>query len=184
MSFLDFHNSQTGIDAGFFEEDNSFAPIPKDTQCLAVIEAAAWAEYNGEEYINTKWRISQPEAYNNRLVWQKLRILDSDPAKKNRAERMLSAIAVNANNGAMIQAMIAAKESNPSNNSLAQLNQGFMVIKLGVWENKETNSSGNFIVAVAKHGGKAPAKQAPATKTPAPKMSAPATDFDFDELPF
>ena len=85
MSFLDFHNSQADAD-GFFEEDNSFAPIPKGTQCLAVIEDAAWAEYNGEKYINTKWRISQPEAYNNRLVWHKLRILDSDPAKKNRAQ--------------------------------------------------------------------------------------------------
>ena len=32
-------------------------PIPNNTALIAAIEEAKWAEYDGEHYINLKWRV-------------------------------------------------------------------------------------------------------------------------------
>ena len=48
---------------------------PDNTQCIAAIEEAKWADYQGESYINLKWRVMRPAEYANRVLFQKLKFL-------------------------------------------------------------------------------------------------------------
>ena len=69
-------------------------PIPDNTQCIAAIEEAKWADWEGESYINLKWRVMRPAEYANRVIFQKLHVMKHGD-KGDKAKRMLMAIDVN-----------------------------------------------------------------------------------------
>ena len=61
MSFF----GNTEVSKEFDMGGGDFAPIPNNTQLKAIIEEAAWATYEGDEYINIRWSALGGE-YNNR----------------------------------------------------------------------------------------------------------------------
>lgn len=176
---------QAQADGGKFEMGGGdLAPIPEDTSVLAIAEEATNKEYEGNRYINVKWRISKPAEYANRVIFQKLHIFD--PAKADKAKKMLAAIASNAGGG-LFTAMEQRNESAPSDMSLAQLCNRPMVLKLGVWELDDKSKSGNWVKAVApaKAGTAAPVAPPAPKPAPAPAPAAPAPDaFDDSDIPF
>lgn len=175
MNFFDNVDTQ----AGAFEASNDFTPIPEGTAVLAAIEQAKNDEYNNNRYINLKWRIAKPVEYQNRVIFQKVRVYDADPSKAATAKQMLAAIAVNAGGG-LFNTMKQANEQTPSDNSLSTLCNRPMVLKLGVWS-MEINGqvkSGNLVRAVSPAKNAAPVQQP--VQQPAQQQPAP----DFDDIPF
>lgn len=164
---------------------DALAPIPDDTSVLAIAEEAKNSEYQGDEYVNIKWRINKPAEYANRVIFQKARPYDADPAKADKGKRMLAAIASNAGGG-LFKAMEQRGEARPSDMSLAQLCNRPMVLKLGVWELEDKSKSGNWVKAVspAKAGTQAAPTPAPAPKPAAKPAPAPVDSFDDSDIPF
>ena len=176
MSFFDLSdNSKINTD-GKFEINTGSALIPNDTTCLAMIDEAGWADYQGDEYINLRWVIAEPKQYADRKVFQKLRVYDTDAKKADKAKQMLAAIDANAGGKLM------ASGEDPTDMMLTKaLINKLMLIK--VMEYEFNDRKGNWIAAVAPRSGKAPA-QAPAAepstrKAPAPTLAS-ADDFESD----
>jgi len=175
-------SSATETDGKFESGGGDMEPIPNNTGCLAAIEEANWSEFQGDEYINLRWRVLQPAAYANRVVFQKIRVLDKDPAKADKAKRMLAAI--DANSGGCLRQL----EGAPTDEDLMRCLSGkkHMGIKVMVWkmEIQGEQRSGNWVSAVAPAGA---AKAAPPPKPkaqPSPQP-APQSDDDFDnDIPF
>lgn len=178
MSFFSGVNQEN---AGSFEMGGGdLPPIPEGTQVLAAVEEAKNSEYQGDTYINIKWRVAQPAEHANRVLFQKVRCYDTDSAKAAKGKQMLFAIATNAG-GKLFQAMEAASEHEPSDMSLTRLCGAPMVLKLGVWELDDKSKSGNWITAVSARKGQAAAQAAvPVAPKPA---AAPVDNFDSD-IPF
>lgn len=190
MSFWNTSDGQTAqTQEGKFEMGGGdIAPIPDGTSVLAVAEEAKNNEYQGDTYINVKWRISKPQEYANRVIFQKVRAYDKDTQKADKAKRMLAAIAANSG-GLLFSAMQQRNESAPSDMSLAQLCNRPMVLKLGVWELDDKSKSGNWVQAVApaKAGTPAPAENpvvAPPVQHQAPAQITPNYDSFDDDIPF
>lgn len=168
-----------------FEIGGSFELLPKDTRFLAAIESATNRTFdNGDRVIEIKWRISKPEQYANRLVFQKLKVYDNDADKVNKAKNMLSAIAVNAG-GKLFSEMQARNEQEPSDQSLASMTMRPMVILLDVWKmtvNGE-EKTGNFVKQVSPINQQVQSAQAPVQAPPAAQAPVTATIQDND-IPF
>ena len=170
-----FKKFQDEINAGTFEVGGGdMAPIPKGTAVLAACESASNESFEDQKYVNLKWRVAQPAQYENRVIFQKVRIYGPPSPKRDTAERMLFAIATNAGGG-LIKAMEAAGEEHPSNQSLQQLCNRLMVLKLGVWD--IDGKTGNWVQAVSPHKGAAPAQPAP------PKPAPDTATASFDDIP-
>lgn len=183
MSFwatADGGNAQQN-DGKFEMGGDALAPIPEDTSVLGIAEEAKNSEYQGDEYINIKWRISKPAEYANRVIFQKVRAYEADAQKADKAKRMLAAIAANAGGG-LFTTMAQRGEDRPSDMSLAQLCNRPMVLKLGVWELEDKSKSGNWIKAVSPAKAGAAAESKPAPKPAA--NTAPVDDFSEDIIPF
>ena len=174
MSF--FENIDT-TSSSFELGGGDFAPIPENTKVLAIAEEAKNDEYQGARSIKVKWRISQPAAYANRVIFQKLQVYTPDKADKHK--RMLAAIATNAG-GQLFQAMQQTGETDPSDMSLSTITNRPMVLQLGIWESEDKSKSGNWVKAVSAR--KSPAG-APAPAPVAPKP-APVADIDDSDIPF
>lgn len=159
------------------------SPIPDGTSVLAIAEEAKNDEYQDNQYIKVKWRISKPAEYANRVIYQKVQVYEKDAAKADKAKRMLAAIASNAGGG-LFTSMEQRNETMPSDMSLAQLCNRPMVLKMGVWELDDKSKSGNWVQAVspAKSGASAPAPAA--APVAAPKPAPAAVDFDDSDIPF
>lgn len=185
MSF--WNSDHKNVGATFETGGGDFEPIPANTGCVAAIKQAAWAEYHGDRYINIQWQILAPEQYKNRVVFQKLRVLDDDAAKADRAKRMLAAIDANAG-GKLLQL-----DRVPDDSDLALALTGrIMAIKLQVWEmvgDDGQERSGNWVSAVAPAGKQrqaaqpAPAAAAPAAQAPTPAAASTVDSF-VDNIPF
>lgn len=177
MSF--WNSDHKNVGATFETGGGDFEPIPANTGCVAAIKQAGWAEYHGDRYINIQWQILAPEQYKNRVVFQKVRVLDADTAKADRAKRMLAAIDANAG-GKLVQLDRA-----PDDSDLALALTGkIMAIKLQVWEmvgDDGQERSGNWVSAVApSKGGQ---QQAPAQQ-PAPAAPIGGGMAMDDDIPF
>jgi hypothetical protein len=172
MSFFDGINTQQNT-----FELGSFDLIPKNTRVVATCEEAKNDSYDGETYINLKWRVNLPQEYANRVIFQKLKVYD--PAKQKSAREMLAAIASNAG-GRLFQAMTASNEQMPSDASLQTLCNSPMVLQLDVWDYK--GKTGNLVRSVA------PYSQRSAAVAHAPvgaQQPAPAAQPQFDDpIPF
>lgn len=153
------------------------APIPDGTSVLAIAEEAKNDEYQDNQYIKVKWRISKPAEYANRVIFQKVQVYEKDAGKADKAKRMLAAIASNAGGG-LFTSMEQRQETMPSDMSLAQLCNRPMVLKMGVWELDDKSKSGNWVQAVA------PAKAGTAAPVAAPAPAPAASSINLDDIPF
>ena len=147
----------------------SIEPIPAKTQVKAAIDEAKWDSYDGEEYISLRWTVLAPADYKNRKIFQKIKV--NDPAKSEKAKKMLGAIAVNAGGGLLKTA------GEPSDSDLQKhlLNKP-MALLLQVWKIKPEDGSdemtGNWISSVSPLKSKA---------APTPP---PAVEFEDDDIGF
>lgn len=188
MSFWNTSDGQSAQsnDGKFEMGGDALAPIPDGTSVLAIAEEAKNNEYQGDEYINIKWRVSKPQEYANRVIFQKVRAYDTDTQKADKAKRMLAAIASNAGGG-LFSAMQQRNESAPSDMSLAQLCNRPMVLKLGVWELDDKSKSGNWVQAVAPAKANTAAPPANPVVAPPVQHQAPAQPAAMafeDDIPF
>lgn len=172
-------------------------PIPNNTALIAAIEEAKWADYQGESYINLKWRVMRPAEYANRVIFQKLKVFSDKQGDK--AKQMLAAIDANCGG------KLAKLRDTPQDEDLMMSLIGKPVaIKVQVWD--INGKTGNWISAVAPAKQQAPqAQQQPTPRQPAPiapqtrQSLAQAshnqqksngyqpqsnTQFDDDEIPF
>ena len=139
MGFFTLSNNQGVETDGNFEMGGG-APIPNNTNCKACIDEIGWDQWEGEEYIKARWTVLDGE-YQNRKVFQKIKVNESDVSKRDKAIRMLAAI--DANCGGKL--MSAGTE--PTDEELLALTNRPMVIKVMTWE--INGKSGNWIAAVS-----------------------------------
>ena len=170
MSFWNLSDTSEKIDnTGNFESSNSMEPIPAGTQVKAAIDEVKFDSWEGDEYISARWTVLAPAEYKNRKVFQKIRVMDADKKKADKAKKMLAAIAVNAGGGLL-------KVASPGDADLQKhLMMKPMALKLDVWEIKD--KTGNWVMAVSPLKAKEP--------EPAPVQAEPEPDFgDEDDLGF
>ena len=165
MSFFDGINTQQST----FELGGTIDIIPKNTRVVATCEEAKNDSYNGENYINLKWRVNLPKEFSNRVVFQKLRVYTED--KQQKAREMLAAIATNAG-GRLFQAMTTNNEQMPSDASLQTICNSPMVLLLDVWELEDKSKSGNWVRSVAPYQ-KQQAQQQASAPVPQPTVDIP-----------
>lgn len=185
MSFFTQSNGQAVKSTGDFENGGNMAPIPEGTQVMAVIDEAKWDTYQNESYISLRWSIAKPQEYANRKIFQKVKVMDTDPAKRDKALLMLAAIDTNA--GGKLQA--AGVQPDTQALASALMNRP-MVLRMSVWESDDKSKSGNWVSKVAPRPQAvqaAPAAPAPAPKPqpkPAPAPARAAFDDLDDDVPF
>ena len=154
MSFFTLSDNTVALPADTFKE-TAIEPIPSNTNAPAIIEGAEWKEYEGDNYINLTWAIVDGE-YKGRKVFQKLRVEDASPQKRDRALKMLSAI--DSNCGGYLR-QLGAK---PSDIDLKmRLSNKPMTIKVEIWEIND--KSGNWVSAIAPINAIQQTEPAPAT---------------------
>lgn len=180
MSFFSLSDGSSAQTDGTMDMGGGeIAPIPKNTNVLAAITESKIDEYQGERYINNAWTILQPAEYKNRKIFQKIRVFDTDSAKKDKAIRMLAAIDANCG-GKLVK---SGKEPTDQLLTQALINRP-MVCNLQVWEIYENQKeveeaakkgisiekigekSGNWIKAVAPRKQAAQEEAKPAEKVP------------------
>jgi len=130
---------------GDYEQKGGVTLIPEGTRVLATIEDIKTQTFEGSshESLNLKWRVEEPEEYNNRVFYQTIRINGSDPfgqyydeSKQEKqikdAFAMLSAIDKNA--GGNIMKLMRK----PTDDELSQfMVSAKMWVLLGVYNNKQ-----------------------------------------------
>ena len=177
--------TETGVS---FEIEGNMEPIPNNTGCIGVIEEVKWSMYETDNYINQKWRILRPEAYANRVVFQKIYPLGKagkDEAYSDRQKRMFAAIDANAGG------KLSKLESIPTDEDLMSALAGkMMAIKVMKWTILAKDSSngeersGNWISAVAPAKSSKPtAPPQVVAKQPAPSVFDNPVSLD-DDIPF
>lgn len=145
MSFFNLSDNSTLDTSGSFSSQEEIKPIPAKTKVKAAIEEVKWDEYEGDEYINITWSVLDGE-YKNRKIFQKVRVKDNDPKKRDKAIRMLVAIDSNAKGG------LVALGREPMEHELqSALMHKPMCIMLQVW--KIDDKEGNWVSAVSPASG-------------------------------
>lgn len=183
MSFWDIPSDEMPTDGNFETGGGDIEPIPAKTKVLAAPDEAKWDEYQGDRYISLRWAVMQPAEYKNRKIFQKIRVMDSDPKKAQKAKRMLAAIDHNAGG------KLVASGQEPDDRLLTTcLVNKPMVLSLQVWELETDDGSmkrGNWVSAVGPRNG-APAKAAePAPQAPQqPRVSQGGGSVYDDDIPF
>lgn len=179
-------------------------PIPNNSDCLANIKAAKWST-KGEgsdkvRFVEVQWQVDEPEAYKNRVVFQKLWVDDLDPnakteekakTKRDKARNMLATIDMNAG-GKLMRSNDA-----PTDDSLAlALTDTKAVIKVMLWEMSDSQNygekiRGNWVSAVkpkdspTSEGEPLPPKASGSGAGGRPSAPAGGGGFDLDdEIPF
>ena len=164
----------TSFDAGGGE----IQPIPNNTALIAAIEEGKWSEYQGEHYINLKFRVMRPQEYANRVLFQKLKVFDAK--KGDKAKQMLAAI--DANCGGKLAKLTDAPEDMDLMTALVGKP---MAVKVQVWD--IDGKKGNWISAVSPAKSQAPVQaQAPKPSAPRPpqRQTPVQVDDDLDSIPF
>ncbi len=184
MSFWQLSDGTQAENTTTFEAGGGeIQPIPNNTQCIAAIEEAKWASYEGESYINLKWRVMRP--YANRVIFQKLKVFSEKQGDK--AKQMLRAIDANCGG------KLAKLRDTPQDEDLMTALVGKPVaIKVQVWD--MNGKKGNWISAVAPAKQQAPQAQPQAPTRPTPPQNShnqaksnayqPQVDDDLDSIPF
>lgn len=94
MSNINFWEDEEGEEIQQQESFESkggddFEVIPAKTRALAEIESVTIESYKDAaeiEYINVQWTLMKPEIYQNRRIFQKIRIMGDDPTQKSYKE--------------------------------------------------------------------------------------------------
>ena len=156
-------------------------PIPDNTALVGAIEEAKWSEYDGESYINLKWRVMRPAEFANRKKKKKVKVFNAKQG--DNAKRMLAAIDANAGG------KLAKLNDAPDDMDLMTALVGkAMAVKVKIWD--MNGKTGNWISAVAPTKQQAPQTQAPTRPTPPQnahnqaKSNAYQAQDDDDEIPF
>jgi hypothetical protein len=173
MSFFKLSTGEAVKSTGEVEQ-GGFELIPDNTTCEAMIVECAWKSYEGKSYINAKWQVTKPSQYANRVVFQKIQLMETDSKKLDNAIKMFAAIDQNATGGKMV-----ASGERPTDGTLFSLLNKPMLIKVTVWEMND--KSGNWISKVSPRSSNA--AQVPAAQpaaAPVPSFDAP---YD-DDIPF
>ena len=157
----DFFSLSDGTSAanttGSAELSTDILPIAENTNVMAVCDQAKWDEYDNTEYISLRWSILKPGEYENRKIFQKVKVFDEKSADKHK--KMLAAIDMNA--GGKLVALGRA----PTDEDLeVALTNRIMTLKLGEWE--INGKQGNWVKAVS-----------PKDSAPTPSAT-PKTDND------
>lgn len=176
MSFWNLSDTSEKLNTtGSFESGGGdIDPIPAKTQVKAAPDEAKWDEYQGEEYISLRWNVLAPAEYKGRKIFQKVKVLDADGKKADKAKKMLAAIAVNAGGG------LLKVQGKPSDQDLQKhlLNKP-MALLLQVWEIEDQQTGdkkrGNWISAVSPLKKQEPVKQA---------EPEPVAESDDDDIGF
>ena len=141
-------------------------PIPDNTALVGAIEEAKWSEYDGENYINLKWRVMRPAEFANRVIFQKVKVFNAKQG--DNAKRMLAAIDANAGGK-----LAKLKDAPEDMDLMTALVGKAMAIKVKIWD--MNGKTGNWISAVAPAKQQAPQAQntAPAQtpRQPAPRQA-------------
>lgn len=130
---------------GDYEQKGGGSVIPEGTRVLATVEEIKTQTFDGSshESLNLKWRVEEPEEYNNRVFYQTIKINGSDPlsqyynkdkqdAQIKDAFRMLSAIDKNAGGN------ISKLMRKPTDAELTKYIVGAkMWVHMGVYNNKQ-----------------------------------------------
>ncbi len=166
-----------------------YEPIPHGTQCVALIDDAAWVGPDtgfatGVEHVKLRWSVLEPLEYEGRKIFQKLFVSDLDPKSKKPVEKRDAALkmlaAIDRNCGGRL-AKIAGK---PSSEELqAALCNCPQSIRLLIWEmtgSRGDKLRGNWVSAV---GRARPGTARPVGAIPQRAAAAPPA-FDDDEIPF
>jgi len=150
MSFWGLSNGDDAKETGkqFDGGGGGMELIPDGSNVLAAIDDAKWdTDRDGYEYINLRWRVQQPEAFANRVVFHKVWVSDDKPKSKDpqkvrdKAKQMLAAIDANAGG------KLALKAERPTSDDLALALIGKpMVIRVQVWD--MDGKQGNWVAAV------------------------------------
>lgn len=197
MSFWDLDDGTSAAtgEKEYTASAGDFEPIPKNTNCLVIVDDASWKEaYQASEtFVNLKCKVLKPEAYENRTLFFKLWIDDLDPgvktdgsfdkakaiAKRDKHKRMLMTIDANA------KGRLAKMTSRPSDEQLALALVGSQFVAgLGVWE-KEVDGKkvpgGNWLMAAFPR-----TKEVTQVAKVAPKRASAFADddLDMDSVPF
>lgn len=191
MSFWNLSDGESAVtDAKEYDAGGGdFAPLPKGTSVLAVVDDASWKSVyeRDEKFVNVKWQVLKPEGYAGRILFQKMFVTDPDPntpadkmpAKRDKHKRML--MAIDANSKGKLAKLTAA----PTDGELSvALINAQAVLTLGVWDKDDGAGGkvpgGNWVQAVKpKTAG---ISQGPtSTKKKAPAFVA--DDLD-DDVPF
>lgn len=116
-------------------------PIPSNTNVTAYCEEAKWDNYADEDYISLKWKVLAPNEYKNRIIFQKLKVMNEDQTKAKKAQNMLLAIDHNS------KGELAKLKARPENEDLQKaLCNKPMILNVQVWEIDD--KKGNWISAV------------------------------------
>jgi hypothetical protein len=166
MSFFKLSTGETVKSTGEVEQGN-FELIPDNTTCEAIITECGWTSYEGKSHINTKWQVTKPSQYANRIVFKKIYLMETDSKKLDSAIKLFAAIDKNATGGKLV-----ASGNKPDNAALFALLNKPMLIKVTVW-NKD-GKTGNTISAV-----KPRSQQAAPVAQPAPVVEQPDFDIPF-----
>lgn len=154
MSIFKLSNGTTAASTTNFEIGGGSEPIPEGTKVRACVTEAGWKEYQGDRYVNLRWDVVDGE-YKKRVIFHKIKVFESDPAKADRQRQMLAAIDANCGG------KLAAIDGEPTDiDFLKALTNKPMVIRLGVWD--MNGKQGNWVQAVeSASGAKVAAKQKP-----------------------
>lgn len=161
MSFFTTSDNQTIQSQGQFELGGS-EPLPDNTQVIAAIDEAKWDDFDGDRFISLRWTVLDGE-FKGRKVFQKVRVLDADTKRADKAKMMLAAIDTNAG-GALMAAGVEPDDVSLSINLTGKP----MMLLLGVWE--LNGNSGNWVKKVSASGGDKPSQQAQQAKTQEPSF--------------
>jgi len=165
MSFWKTTDGKNATETTGKFESTGGSVIPDNTTCLAMITEAKIDEYQGDEYVSLTWTVAKPQAYQNRKVFQKVRIFDADSKKADKAKQMLAAIDKNAGGS------LAKSDTAPSNTTLFGIMQKPMLIKVMVWELNDR--TGNWVSSVSPRSNEEPAP------APAPEIADDNLDVPF-----
>ena len=180
MSFWNLSDNSAVDTNGEFETGGgNIEPIPANTDVLAVCDEAKWDDFNGDRYISLRWTVMKPADYKNRKVFQKVRVLDDNASKADKAKRMLAAIDANAGGK-----LVASGEEPTDENLTKCLTNKPMVLRLQVWEietEQGEKKTGNWVSAVSPRQGGGSAPQQP---EPAPAQEPAGGDDMEDDVPF
>jgi hypothetical protein len=155
-------------------------PLPAGSY-IAIVTDVTSKSWEGEpEVITLQWRVVDGE-YKNRIVFQRLRIYDTDQQKAIKAFRMLCAI--DANCGGRFKA--ERMDATPENLKMAFVRR-MMRITLKIWELNDKR--GNFVVGIAPSSTPAPAAAPAAAPASAPEANQPvigaSVNPEDDDIPF
>ena len=171
---------------GDYEQKGGGTLIPEGTRVLATVEEIKTQTFDGSshESLNLKWRVEEPEEYNNRVFYQTIKINGSDPLSQyydeSKQEKQIKAAfamfsAIDKNAGGNIGKLMRKPTDAELTKHIAYAK---MWVLLGVYNNKQLVRGVSAFRSIDE-----PSKQATnatAPKTPANQVGAD----DVDDIPF